>query len=253
MVELAARGGRPLVLAHAAAAAAAEISELAGVAHGRRHRAEAGARALGIDAAPERAQARSEGDDRRRAPRRRTAPPSRRAASVCRSRRPARANSTAGSSKATKPTMKAAMLAAAASVTARPLRANTPAKRARPGVDRVGFVAQLGQRARHVDVELVRRRILAVRQAGAALVAEIGEVVQVAAAEGAPHLHRREHRAQALAIAAGVADGHQPVGFVQGFSCWHASPLPLRRCGRTPCRWSCRCRRDSPCPARCRP
>src|SRR5215470_6674609 len=43
--------------------------------------------------------------------------------------------------------------------------------------------------------------------------AEIGEIVQVAIGKGAAHLHGRKHRAQPLAIAAGVADGHQAVGF----------------------------------------
>ena len=75
--------------------------------------------------------------------------------------------------------------------------------------------AHLRQHARHVDVELMRRRELAVDVAGAAGMAEIGEVVEVAIRERAPHLHRGEHRAQALAIAAGVAHRHQPVGFGQ--------------------------------------
>ena len=45
--------------------------------------------------------------------------------------------------------------------------------------------------------------------------AEIGEVVEVAVGKRAAHLHRRKHRAEPLAIAAGIADRHQPVGFLQ--------------------------------------
>ena len=69
------------------------------------------------------------------------------------------------------------------------------------------------QHLRHVDVELVRRRELAVGVAGAAAVAEIGEIIEIAVGKRAAHLHRRKHRAQALAIAAGIAHRHQPVGF----------------------------------------
>ena len=61
----------------------------------------------------------------------------------------------------------------------------------------------------------MRRRELAVNIAGAAGMAEIGEIVEVAVGERAAHLHRGKHRAEPLAIAAGVADRHQPVGFLQ--------------------------------------
>jgi hypothetical protein len=45
--------------------------------------------------------------------------------------------------------------------------------------------------------------------------AEIGKVVEVAVRKGATHFHRRKYRANALAIATGIADGHQPVGLGQ--------------------------------------
>ena len=44
---------------------------------------------------------------------------------------------------------------------------------------------------------------------------EIGEVVEVAVGERAPHFHRRKIRAKPLAIAAGIADRHQAVGPLQ--------------------------------------
>src|SRR5712692_4694737 len=66
---------------------------------------------------------------------------------------------------------------------------------------------------RDVHVELVRGRILAMVKAGAAPVAEIGQVAKILRGESEPHLHRWEHRAVAFAIAAGIADPHQPFGF----------------------------------------
>ena len=101
-----------------------------------------------------------------------------------------------------------------------------------PGIGRVGLGARHRQRLRHIDVEFMRRRELAVGVAGAAGMAEIGEVVEVAVGKRAAHFHRRKHRAEALAIAAGIADRHQPVGLLQNFrsvhslaSCPRASPL----------------------------
>jgi hypothetical protein len=58
------------------------------------------------------------------------------------------------------------------------------------------------------------RRELAVGIAGAAAVTEIGEIVEIAIGERAPHLHCRKYRAKAFAIAARIADRHQPVGFL---------------------------------------
>ena len=124
---------------------------------------------------------------------------------------------------------------------------------ARPGIGGIGIGAHDRQRLRHVDVEFVRRRELAVDVAGAAAVAEIGEIVEVAVGKRAAHFHRREHRAEAFAVAAGIADRHQPVGFLEDSSSVHFAPLPVPRSVRTRCRWSCRCRRRSPCRARCRP
>ena len=76
----------------------------------------------------------------------------------------------------------------------------------RPGVFGVGVDPQVGERARQVDRELVRRRVLAGVQAGAAVVAQVGEVMHVVATEFEAPRHRREHRAKAFAVATGVAD-----------------------------------------------
>src|SRR5579871_3564452 len=61
----------------------------------------------------------------------------------------------------------------------------------------------------------MRRRELAVGVAGTAGVTEIGEIVQVAVGKRTAHLHRGEYCAKPLAIAAGIADRHQTVGFLQ--------------------------------------
>ena len=95
-------------------------------------------------------------------------------------------------------------------------------KSPRPSVGGPGFGARDCQRLRDVDVEFMRRRELAIGVAGAAAVAEIGEIIEVAVGKRAAHFHRRKHRAQALAIAAGIADRHQPVGFLQNSRSMHA-------------------------------
>ena len=82
------------------------------------------------------------------------------------------------------------------------------AEAARPRVVGVGLDAHLRHRPRHVDRELVRRRVLAGVQAGAAVVAQVGQVVDVGLAELEPARHRREDGAEAFAVAAGIADLH---------------------------------------------
>src|SRR5262245_28746031 len=76
----------------------------------------------------------------------------------------------------------------------------------------------------------MRRRELAIGVAGAAGMAEIGEIVEVAIGECAPHLHRGKDRAKTLAVAAGIADRHQTVGFGENLGSVHryyfVSPLP---------------------------
>ena len=54
---------------------------------------------------------------------------------------------------------------------------------------------------------------MAVIIASAAIMAEIGEVIQVTVGEDTPHFHCGKDRTQALAIATGIADRHQPFGF----------------------------------------
>ena len=129
-----------------------------------------------------------------------------------RSRRP---NSAAGPSNTRKPSMNSATPISPAPAMARPLRRNNRRQRGGPGILRIRLATDFGQHRRHVHVERMRRRELAVVVASAAIVAEVGEVVEVAVGEGAPQLHGGEHRAQPLAIAARVADRHQPVGFGQ--------------------------------------
>ncbi len=111
----------------------------------------------------------------------------------------------------------------------KPVAREQAGKSARPGIGGVGVGARDRQRLRDVDVEFMRRRELAVGVAGAAAVAEIGEIIEVAVGKRAAHLHRRKHRAEAFAVAAGIADRHQPVGFLENFGSVHCAPLPVRR------------------------
>jgi hypothetical protein len=122
--------------------------------------------------------------------------------------------------------------------------------RPRPGVIGVGFHPQRREGLRHVDPPGMRRCILAGMEAALAAMAQIGQVAEVAGREIPPQLHRREDRAIALAVAAGVADLHVAPCIGQGFgggwfSSVHGGPPPARRCARRPSRWSCRTRRGS--------
>jgi len=84
------------------------------------------------------------------------------------------------------------------------------AQRRRPGVVDIGLAAHFGHGFGHIDRKLMRRRILAGVQAGAAVVAQVGQEVDVGLAEFQPARHGRKHRAKALAVATGVADLHLP-------------------------------------------
>ena len=100
--------------------------------------------------------------------------------------------------------------------------------RARPGIGGIGLGARDRERPGHVDVEFMRRRELAIGVAGAAGVTQIGKIIEVAVGERAAHFHRRKYRAQALAIAARIADRHQAVGLGEDFGAVHVVPVPVR-------------------------
>jgi len=53
-------------------------------------------------------------------------------------------------------------------------------------------------------------------KAGAAVMAEIGEVMKICRGESEPALHRRENRAKTLAVTAGVTDAHYAGCFLNG-------------------------------------
>ena len=101
-------------------------------------------------------------------------------------------------------------------------------KGAWPDISGVGLRARHRKRLRNVDVEFMRRRELAIGVAGAAGVAEIGEIIEIAVGKRAAHFHRRKYRAQALAIAARIADRHQAVGLGEDFGAVHVVPVPVR-------------------------
>ncbi len=109
---------------------------------------------------------------------------------------------------------------------------------------------QVGQHPRQVQVELVRRGVLAGVIAAAAVVAEVCELREISVGEGALSVDRREHRAEALAVAACVADldlaadlrGEVRRAHVKR----HGRRPPVPRSGRTRCRSSSRILRDSP-------
>ena len=95
-----------------------------------------------------------------------------------------------------------------------PVALKQPRERARPGEFGPCLGAPLCKRQRHIDGEFMRRRILAGMIAGPAMMAEIGKLRRIADIEQAAAFHRRKDGAEPLAIAAGIADLHDPGGFL---------------------------------------
>ena len=127
------------------------------------------------------------------------------------------------------------------------------AERARPGMVAIGTLADLLERLRHVHSELVRRRVLAMVVAGAAVVAEVRKVGELLLGESGAQLHGREDGAVPFAIAARIADHHDPFTFGEQVSERHALLPSFRRYVRRRSRWSFRTRRCSPGRGCCRP
>ena len=86
----------------------------------------------------------------------------------------------------------------------------------RPGIVGIGLAAHFGHGLGDVDAEFVRRCVLAGVQAGAAVVAEIGQVMHIGLTELQTARHGREHGAETFAIAAGIADLHHTRHFAFG-------------------------------------
>ena len=127
-----------------------------------------------------------------------------------------------------------------------------------PGILPVRLQADVGEHFRKVQLEFVRRCVLAGVITGAAVVAEVGEVCEVGLGEAQSPLERRKDRAKAFAVTAGVADArHSRALFDQRDGNRsrqrHGARPPLPRCGRRRCRSPCRFRQHSPCRARCPP
>src|SRR5580698_2534074 len=98
----------------------------------------------------------------------------------------------------------------------------------------------------------MRRGVLARVITFAAVVAEVGEVIQIAGGETLTLLHGGEDGAVAFAIAAGVADAHDTLAFRREISGQHELPHGLRFF-RTPFQSSCRIPPDILCQEYCRP
>ncbi len=126
-------------------------------------------------------------------------------------------------------------------------------KRTRPGVALVCLQAKLRQDSWQIQRELVRRSVLAGVIAAAAIVAEVGEIAQIAAGELTAQLDGRKDGAIAFAIPAGVADFHEAAGLLLGFRGGQFWPPLCRQCGRRPRQWPCPRRQHSPVPKYCRP
>src|SRR5262245_51648808 len=131
-----------------------------------------------------------------------------------------------------------------------------------PGERFVRFNAHPGQRTRHVDVELVRRRILTGIQAFTAVVAEICEVGQVGGLERHPLLHRLKDGAVRFTVTARVAHDHLVLRLPHrvGEHVSHGGPavspyrgFRVRRSRRTRCRSSSPPRQHNPGRGCCQP
>src|SRR5207249_5440737 len=96
----------------------------------------------------------------------------------------------------------------------KPVALESPSKSAGPGVSPVSLAPDLREHLREVELELVRRRVLAGVVARAAVVAEVGEISEVIFGEGEPPLQRRKDRTIAFAIAARIANARHPPAFV---------------------------------------
>jgi hypothetical protein len=76
------------------------------------------------------------------------------------------------------------------------------------------MLTELGQRPRDIQHEFMGRGILAGVVAVAAIVAEVGQVVQVLTCKDPSELHGGKHRTESLTVAAGIADRHHPLSFL---------------------------------------
>src|SRR4029450_8796282 len=93
----------------------------------------------------------------------------------------------------------------------------------RPAIRLVRFRANLRHRPRDVDAELVRRRILAGVKKLATVVAQVGEIRQIARRKCQAVLHRRKYGAELLAVTARIADGHHVLATYDWVSVRHAA------------------------------
>src|SRR5580700_2191556 len=121
-----------------------------------------------------------------------------------------------------------------------------------PAPSAVGLDPRLGQNLWNVDREFMRRSEHARVVAGAAVVAKIGKIKNVALLEIAPRFNRAEDGAVAFAVTARVADDQLAAGFLNDVKPGHWPPPPCPRACRTPSRSSGRSLRDSPSSGCCR-
>ena len=117
----------------------------------------------------------------------------------------------------------------------------------RAGQPLPAFHSDFGQSRRDVQVELMRRGVLAGIIAAPAVVAEIGQLRQVAISKGLLPGHGWKNRAEPLAVAAGVADLDLTACLVEG-RCGvkrHGRRPPCPQYVRKQCQLSCQNRPDT--------
>ena len=118
-------------------------------------------------------------------------------------------------------------------------------KKIGPAPAAVGFHPRFRQNLRNVDREFVRRRVHARVIAGAAVVAKVGKIKNVACLEITARLDGAKDGTVTLAVTARVADDQLAAGLLNDVKPCHLPPPPCPLACRTRSRWSARSLRGS--------
>jgi hypothetical protein len=97
---------------------------------------------------------------------------------------------------------------------------SVPAKRAserrRVAQFLIRLQTDLSESLGNIYAEFVRRSVLACVEALAAVMAEVGQIVEIGVCETQTAFHSGEHGAKPFAVAAGIADGHDAFALAAG-------------------------------------